>query len=147
MRGDATIDIPLSNVPSGAARTDSITPLRSKQGTSTANQEKRRTLGHRGRKKDTKVGYDGEEETLNSMGRVYRRILDFSIITRYFVYVLPLALVIAVPIGVGATVAPNAKIGGVPLRWFFTWVEISMLSQLWSPSDSDSDSLAQSVDR
>ena len=73
---------------------------------------------------ESSVGYDGEEDTLNRMGRIYNKILNFSIITRYFVYVSPLALCIAVPIIVGATAAPNAKIGGVPIVWFFTWVEV-----------------------
>lgn len=73
---------------------------------------------------DSSVGYDGEEDTLNRMGRIYNKILNFSIVTRYFVYVSPLALCIAVPIIVGATAAPNAKIGGVPIVWFFTWIEV-----------------------
>lgn len=73
---------------------------------------------------DPQVGYDGEEDTLNRMGRIYNKILNFSIITRYFVYVSPLALCIAIPIIIGATSAPHAKIGGVPIVWFFTWVEI-----------------------
>lgn len=73
---------------------------------------------------DSSVGYDGEEDTLNRMGRIYNKILNFSIVTRYFVYVSPLALCIAVPIIVGATAAPHAKIGGVPIVWFFTWIEI-----------------------
>ncbi|KAH0085288.1 hypothetical protein KCU96_g10390, partial [Aureobasidium melanogenum] len=79
---------------------------------------------------DSSVGYDGEEDTLNRMGRIYNKILNFSIVTRYFVYVSPLALCIAVPIIVGATAAQNAKIGGVPIVWFFTWIEIVWLS-LW----------------
>ena len=53
-----------------------------------------------------------------------------SIVTRYFVYVLPLALIIAVPVIVGATVAKDAELGGVRIVWFFTWVEILWLS-LW----------------
>ena len=131
--GDATIDIPLGAVPSGTHRSDSSTPFAS-QGDglsktlskSTSNQP-RRTIGGRRIKRTPggqKFGYDGEEDTLNRMGRLYTKILNFSIITRYFVYVTPLALCIAVPIIVGATAAPHAKIGGVPIVWFFTWIEI-----------------------
>lgn len=73
---------------------------------------------------DSSVGYDGEEDTLNRMGRIYNKILNFSIVTRYFVYVTPLALCIAVPIIVGALVSSTPKIGGVPIVWFFTWIEV-----------------------
>ena len=65
------------------------------------------------------------------MGKFYDKILRFSIGARYFLYVLPLAIVIAIPIIIGATVAPNEKIDGhVRIVWFFTWVEIVWLS-LW----------------
>src|SRR5437763_4343889 len=64
------------------------------------------------------------------MGRLYKAVLNFSVITRYFLYVLPLALVIAAPIVIGATFAKRATIGGVRIVWFFTWVEILWLS-LW----------------
>lgn len=67
---------------------------------------------------------------MTQMGKIYNKILNFSIITRYFVYVLPLALLIAVPIVVGATAAEKSKLGGVRVVWIFTWVEIVWLS-LW----------------
>lgn len=124
--GDATIDIPLSDVPSGGRRNDSSTPFAS-QGdglTKTSSRQPSRALGGRRARKKQEVGYDGEEDTLNRMGRIYTKILNFSIITRYFVYVSPLALCIAVPIIVGATAAPKAEIGKVPIVWFFTWVEV-----------------------
>ena len=72
----------------------------------------------------------GEEEILTHMGRIYDRILNFSIVSRYLLYVLPLALMIAVPLIVGATVAQGANIGGVRMVWFFLWIELVWLS-LW----------------
>lgn len=75
------------------------------------------------------TGDDGEN-TLNRMGKIYNKILNFSIVTRYFIYVLPLALAIAVPIVVGATVAMGARIGGVRILWLFIWIEIVWLG-LW----------------
>ncbi|GAB7349867.1 hypothetical protein MBLNU459_g0564t1 [Dothideomycetes sp. NU459] len=143
--GDATIDIPLHQVssqgqsPTGARRQDSTTPFATATGgtplTKTTTAERRRTMGGRRIKKtssrgESKIGYDGEEDTLNRLGRFYTKILNFSIITRYFVYVTPLALCIAIPIIVGATVAEKAAIGGVRIVWFFTWIEIVWLS-LW----------------
>jgi len=64
------------------------------------------------------------------MGKLYIAIFNFSVFTRYFLYVLPLALTIAVPIVIGATFAKHATIGGVRIVWFFTWIEILWLS-LW----------------
>ncbi|KAF2425283.1 hypothetical protein EJ08DRAFT_672152 [Tothia fuscella] len=68
--------------------------------------------------------------TLTRMGRIYAKIVNFSVVTRYFLYVLPLALVLAVPIIVGATAARKAQIGGIRIVWLFTWIEIVWLS-LW----------------
>jgi hypothetical protein len=65
-----------------------------------------------------------EEGALTTMGKIYNKILNFSLITRYFLYILPLGIAIAIPIIIGATTAPNARIGGVRIVWFFTWVEI-----------------------
>jgi hypothetical protein len=67
---------------------------------------------------------DSDDGVLTIMGKIYTTILNFSIITRYFLYVLPLAAAIAVPIVIGATVAKGATIGGVRIVWFFTWIEV-----------------------
>jgi len=143
---DATIDIPLNKVPSktGMRRSDTYTPPGSQtprptylqpQETSFNNEKatkpqrpvvgRRRTEDKRGKK-----GKDGEEDTLTHMGIIYNKILNFSIITRYFLYVLPLAILIAMPIVIGATVAQNAQMGGVRIVWIFAWVECVWLS-LW----------------
>ncbi|QIW94929.1 hypothetical protein AMS68_000447 [Peltaster fructicola] len=130
---DATIDIPLEQVPtqSSGLRKPS---LGYGQSHSQPYNEKRSTFrGRRHRADATQkptIGYDGEEDTITTMGRIYTKILNFSIITRYFLYVLPLALMIAIPIIVGATAAPDAKLAGVRIVWFFTWIEIVWLS-LW----------------
>ena len=74
---------------------------------------------------------DGDEDTLTQMGQIYNKILEFSIVTRYFLYVLPLAIVIALPIIIGATAAKKTTIdGNIRIVWFFSWVEIVWLS-LW----------------
>jgi hypothetical protein len=62
--------------------------------------------------------------TLTRMGRIYTKIVNFSVVTRYFIYVLPLALLLAIPIIVGATAARTAQLGGVRIVWLFTWIEI-----------------------
>lgn len=94
---------------------------------------------HHGRRKavvgrkleDSKsIAEDDSDTTLNQLGRFYNRILNFSIVVRYFLYVLPLGLAIAAPIVVGATAAPNARVGDVSIVWLFTWIE---LGELFSP--------------
>ena len=140
---DATIDIPLTTVQtnkSGGARKADRSLSNPQTGSQftmeneKANYFKRHVAGRRkartetaGRHKDE----DGDEDTLTQMGQIYNKILEFSIVTRYFLYVLPLAIVIAIPIIIGATAAQETKIDGhVRIVWFFTWVEIVWLS-LW----------------
>lgn len=77
------------------------------------------------------IGYDGEADTITRMGEIYNKILNFSIVTRYTLYIAPIALIIAVPIVIGATAAKNAKIGGIAMDWFFVWIEVVWLS-LWT---------------
>lgn len=136
--GDATIDIPLHDMHSGEYRQDSSTPFANNSNDNGSplkketidERERERMFGGRRVKKvnksgtPTKIGYDGEEDTLNKMGQIYNKITTFSTLTRYLVYVTPLALCIAVPIIVGATAAKSARIGGVRIVWFFSWIEI-----------------------
>lgn len=75
-------------------------------------------------------GEEGEEGTVTTVGRFYQAVLNFSVVTRYFIYVLPLGILLAIPIIVGATAAKYAKIGHVPIYWFFTWLEVVWVS-LW----------------
>ncbi|KFY72751.1 hypothetical protein V499_07129 [Pseudogymnoascus sp. VKM F-103] len=91
--------------------------------------------GHHGRRKLKKMNSrqsnaTNQQSVLTGMGKFYDKIVNFSIVTRYLVYVLPIAALIAIPIVAGATVAPDAKIGGVRLLWFFVWIECVWLS-IW----------------
>ena len=69
-------------------------------------------------------------EDVTRLGHIYRGILNSSILIRYLVYITPLAVLIAIPIIVGATGARYATIGGVKMYWFFAWIEVVWLS-LW----------------
>ncbi|KAF3910477.1 hypothetical protein ABW20_dc0109280 [Dactylellina cionopaga] len=73
---------------------------------------------------------DGEETTLNKVGLLYEKILNFSFLIRWLIYIAPLALFLAIPIIVGATAAPGAELGGVRIVWIFAWTEIVWCS-LW----------------
>ena len=134
---DATIDIPLANVKTntGAAK-GGMAAYGS--GTFSEKNEKaglfrRSAAGRRKKAKEQKTGKSGEygeEDVLNQVGKLYNRILNFSVVTRYFLYVLPVALIIAIPIVIGATVAKTVHWGGVRILWIWTWVEMVWLS-LW----------------
>ncbi|EFR05122.1 Mechanosensitive ion channel [Nannizzia gypsea CBS 118893] len=142
MPNDATIDIPLTAVPSvpqtGARKPEDGEHYFEKnhdgadagagEGAERSLGGQRRAHGHH--HYGDRSANSAEDGTVTRMGRFYNKILNFSVVTRYFIYVLPLALLFAVPIIVGAVAAPNASIGGVRLVWFFAWVEIVWLS-LW----------------
>lgn len=99
--------------------------------------ESREKLQSRGVRRSMKPGgraghlrYDGEEDTINKMGIIYNKILNSSLLVRYLVYILPLGIVFAVPMIIGATVATGATIGDVRLVWFFMWLLICWVG-LW----------------
>jgi len=80
--------------------------------------------GFRGRRRvqTDDNSFTEEEGALTTMGKVYDRILHFSVVTRYMVYILPLSLCFLAPILVSLYVAPKATIGGVRMVWVFVWV-------------------------
>jgi len=77
---------------------------------------------------------DGEKDThVNDMGRLYEKILTYGTGTRYSIYIIPVAVVLMIPIIVGATQVKgnpkkDPKIGGIRVVWFFTWLEGVWLS-------------------
>ena len=88
---DATIDIPLEQVQSngGGLRNQSSTTALRPSDTNAAQSPGSHHLFFRGRRRNPKapaaektgrVGYDGEEDTINTMGKVYKRIRDFSVL-------------------------------------------------------------------
>ncbi|EHA22162.1 hypothetical protein ASPNIDRAFT_40917 [Aspergillus niger ATCC 1015] len=142
---DVTIDIPLNPVPSrnqtGARKTSSNVggspnPYQPPGDDKGIDGEKESLVapnpGMR-RRIDESTGRsleDPEDGTVTRMGRIYQAVLNYSVLTRYFIYVAPLAILLAIPIIVGATVAQDATIGGVTLPWFWFWIEIVWIS-LW----------------
>lgn len=71
----------------------------------------------------------GQEKTaLNRMGRLYTKILNFSIVTRYMIYVAPVALCLAIPIILSQTKVITGSIGNTDQRRFWIWIEISTFS-------------------
>lgn len=143
---DVTINIPMTSVPdhnpTGARKADAnVTSATYKSSNDSLNRSPNekspiftRTesgLGRRRRMEQRGLAQKDEDDgTITSMGKIYSKILHFSVVTRYFLYVLPLALAIAIPIIIGATVARDKTLAGVQLTWFFTWIEIVWLG-IW----------------
>ncbi len=72
----------------------------------------------------------GQEKTaLNKMGRLYTKILHYSIVTRYMIYVAPVALILAIPIILSQTKVITGSIGNTDQRRFWIWIEISMFTE------------------
>ncbi|KAJ8064691.1 hypothetical protein OCU04_007012 [Sclerotinia nivalis] len=75
-------------------------------------------------------GTNGEEIAVNGLGRFYNTIVNFSVVTRYMFYVVPIGIVLAAPIVIFAVLYPKATIGKLKVYLFFTWIEIIWLS-IW----------------
>ncbi|TVY17252.1 putative MscS family protein [Lachnellula arida] len=141
-------NIPLTTVRSAASSTgarkqgegtDMSTPS---QGTFAAENEKKSFFksrpGPAGRRKTdgdapNKYTPDGEEVSVNAVGRFYDKIVNFSIVTRYLVYVAPVAMMIAAPIIIYSTGNRHNDYflnTGVKVNWFWLWIEIVWLS-IW----------------
>jgi|TARA_R110002003_G_scaffold290_6_gene18574 hypothetical protein len=124
-----TNDIPLQTVVSHTPSQNTPT---------SSNNEKSEKTGmfHRGRRRIAKVDSrtgaplpprgDHEEKTaLNRMGRIYTKILNYSIVTRYMIYVAPVALLLAIPIIMSQTGQITGSIGNTNQKKFWIWIEIS----------------------
>ncbi|CUS07799.1 unnamed protein product [Tuber aestivum] len=97
---------------------------------------------HIGRRRARKMETGGDatlvedEGALTVMGRLYEKILNFSVLTRYLLYIIPLSLCFIMVILIGMYVAKDAAIGasertkGVRIVWLFVWLEIVWCS-LW----------------
>lgn len=138
---DATIDIPLTDTPSrgqnGIHKWKSNAEAVEQPGDGEKGGLPYGSGPGRRRRVDTdindashKPADSPEDGKVNRLGRIYQAIYNFSIITRYMIYVFPIGVLIAIPIIVGATVAQDAYIGGVHIYWFFTWIEVVWVS-LW----------------
>lgn len=156
-------DIPLRNIQSNASSSGARKPMQNVGNTASSEDddstEKRGLFHHRsvaaGRRrvhKDMQRQGTGGSERLNVMGRLYNKIVGFSVITRYLVYVAPVAILLAVPlvilpitgeptadgrhakdrITVGDIHNPDGtlKARGPSLFALFVWIEVAWLS-LW----------------
>ncbi|KAK3489841.1 Mechanosensitive ion channel-domain-containing protein [Neurospora crassa] len=81
-----------------------------------------------------------EDRKLNALGRFYRKVVSFPFVTRYLIYIIPIAFLFAIPLFVLPFTGnvDNIQLGtsdsdkeNYTLFWLFLWIEISWLS-LWT---------------
>ena len=65
-----------------------------------------------------------------TFGRAFKRVHDSNFLVRYFMYIVPLVLIILVPLLLGGLLYKRATVGGVRLLWFCAWLEVVWLT-LW----------------
>lgn len=68
---------------------------------------------------------------LTKLGKFFKWVHNFSMFTRWFLYITPLTLIILVPILVGSLHEPKPSVAGVYLQWFAIWWEVIWLT-LWA---------------
>jgi hypothetical protein len=90
----------------------------------------KRGAGRRKAKNATRRNTNGEEISVNGLGRFYNKIVNFSVVTRYMLYVAPVGIILAIPVVIFAVFHPNSTVGKMRLYLFFTWIEIIWLS-IW----------------
>jgi small-conductance mechanosensitive channel len=87
-----------------------------------------------------RAGSSGMSEgvKLNAMGRLYNKVIGFSVVTRYLVYVAPVAILLAIPLIVlplsGDGDKDRVSLGDQrrhSLFLLFVWIEVSWLT-LWA---------------
>jgi len=151
----ASTDIPLHQVPSRASSSGVRQPHQTSLPTTASMDEKRGLFNRQaGRRKKKQLEDEAlvrkntggsDVVALNAMGKLYTKIVGASIVTRYLVYVVPVALLLAAPliilpltghrddifVGNQGPREPNGPpVVGPPLFRLFVWIEVSWLS-LW----------------
>ncbi|EJT79415.1 serine/threonine protein kinase [Gaeumannomyces tritici R3-111a-1] len=78
----------------GSASDEKRSLFRGNEGRGPGRRKIKKDLADQGRR-----GTSGSDDVaLNAMGRIYNKIVGFSSVTRYLVYVVPVALILAVPV-------------------------------------------------
>jgi hypothetical protein len=93
------------------------------QGSKLGYSGRRRTL-HATGSRLSGDGYDGEPNSVGTLGRLYTAITGFNVITRNLIYIIPFSVLLAIPLIVFATVAKDARAGGVRLLGLFIWLQV-----------------------
>lgn len=74
--------------------------------------------------------YDTEEDAFTKVGNFFWKIHTTNVLTRYALYILPVATLLAIPLILTDTVYTKAHAGNVRLLGLFVWIEVIWLG-LW----------------
>ena len=81
------------------------------------------------------AAYKPVEGPSTNIAKFFRKLHESSVLIRYFMYIIPVAILLLVPLLVGAVAygsGPDKRnIGGVDLLWFSIWLEVVWLT-LWA---------------
>ena len=80
---------------------------------------------------ETTAKFTPPKDPSTQVAKLVKRLHGSFFIVRYFAYITPLAVVILIPLLLGALVYPQATVGGVRLFWFSVWLETVWLT-LWA---------------
>ncbi|KAK7920977.1 hypothetical protein PG985_008999 [Apiospora marii] len=144
--------IPLAPVRSTASSTGARKPsqaMPNADSNTPTNGNEKQGFFHRGRRRAQPAPSRSDtlgshEVKVNAMGKIYNKIIGFSIVTRYLVYIVPVGIILAVPLIVIAVTdnldtpvgqthgGKDGKeiISGPPMWKLFLWIELAWLT-LW----------------
>lgn len=75
--------------------------------------------------------YKPPEKPNTSLGKIFKKIHESSVIVRWAFYITPVTCILLIPLLLGALKFKDAQVGGVKLLWFSIWLEIVWLT-LWA---------------
>lgn len=91
---------------------------------------RRRGLRHYSRKDKKKKKASRSTRVAQYLRKGFVSLIRFSLIARCFFYWLPIALILFIPLSVGAWIHPDATLGEARMVWVFIWLEVVWAS-LW----------------
>jgi small-conductance mechanosensitive channel len=93
-------------------------------------QGRRRTTSSLDQLEAPSAGVDTTDNTLTRIGNLIKKVHGFSIITRYALYVLPIATLLVIPLALFDTIYKDARAGNIRLLGLFIWLEAVWMG-LW----------------
>lgn len=93
------------------------------------NDETEKRRGHAGLARGQKKKKT-ESMIIKRLRSVYTDFMSKTLLTRSFVYWLPLALILFIPLAVGAWGKHDASLGNTRIMWIFIWLEV-VWGSLW----------------
>jgi small-conductance mechanosensitive channel len=93
-------------------------------------QGRRRTTSSLDQLEAPNARVEATDNTLTRIGNLIKKVHGFSIITRYALYVLPIATLLVIPLALFDTIYKDARAGNIRLLGLFIWLEAVWIG-LW----------------